>query len=121
MTTSLQRAKVYRNIDLRQQWFGLEVLDALALIFLLVPLIVLNKQGVFWNALVLLVAYVGLRVLKRGKPEGWTTSVIRHYVRPPFYSAAAPDVIGAAHPFPEWPGREVPGGPASTRAAEPTS
>ncbi len=27
----LQRAKVYRNVELRQQWLGLEPFDALAL------------------------------------------------------------------------------------------
>lgn len=87
----LARAKVYRNVELRQEWLGLEPFDAVALGALAWLLMLVNRSGVAWNVLALLVAYVALRVAKRGKPEGYTTTLIRYFVRRPFYSAAAPD------------------------------
>jgi hypothetical protein len=98
--TALRRAKVYRNVELPQQWLGLEPFDALGVITLGWLLMLVNRGGMGWNLLVLLGAYAALRVGKRGKPEGFTRSLVRHYLRRPFFSAAAPDREGAAHPFP---------------------
>lgn len=97
---SLARAKVYRNVELRQQWLGLEPFDALALGAVAWLLMMLNRRGVGWNLIVVLLVYGALRVGKRGKPEGHTTSLLRFYLaRRPFFSAAAPDAEAAAHPF----------------------
>lgn len=96
----LTRAKVYRNVELRQEWFGLEPFDALALGALLWLLMLINKRGVSWNVLILAAAYVALRIAKRGKPEGYTTTLVRFFVRRPFSSAAAPDTkLAGRHPL----------------------
>src|SRR5262245_39449857 len=98
--SALRRAKVYRNVELPQQWLGLEPFDALGVITLGWLLMLVNRQGMGWNALLLVLTYAGLRIGKRGKPEGYTRSVVRFYHRRPFFAAAAPDSQAAAHPFP---------------------
>ena len=96
-----QRAKVYRNVELRQQWLGLEPFDALALGFLLWLLMLLDRQALGWNLLLVVIGYVALRIGKRGKPSGLTTAFIKFYLlRKPFFSAGAPDADAAANPFP---------------------
>jgi hypothetical protein len=96
----LRRVKVYRNIDLRQTLFGVEAPDFFVLGALFAVLIIVNNRGFGLNMLIELCAYVGLRAVKRGKPDGWSTAIAKFYLRPPFYSAAARDVVGAATPFP---------------------
>jgi hypothetical protein len=98
MAQPLARAKVYRNVDLRQEWLGLEPFDAVMLGALAWLLMLVNRDGLAWNLLALVVAYAALRVAKRGKPEGYTTTLIRYFARRPFFSAAAPDMAG--RPFP---------------------
>ena len=98
--SALRRAKVFRNVELPQQWLGLEPFDALGVITLGWLLMVVNRGAVGLNLLVVVLTYGAVRIGKRGKPEGFTRSVIRHYLRPPVFSAAAPDRQGAANPFP---------------------
>jgi hypothetical protein len=97
--TSLRRARVYRNVELPQEWLGLEPFDALSVITLGWLLMLVNRQAVGWNALALVLAYVGLRLFKRRKPEGYSRSLLRFYLRRPFFSAAAPDREGARQVF----------------------
>ena len=98
--TPLLRAKVYRNIALRQQWLGLEPFDAILLGGVAWLLMMFNRGSTGWNLLVVLLAYAGLRVTKRGKPDGYTTAVLRFYLaRKPFFSAADRDVEGFSHRF----------------------
>jgi hypothetical protein len=94
------RAKVYRNIELRQQLFGLEPLDGLGLAALFGVLALFNPRGPGWDLLALALAYVALRIFKRGKPEGYTVTLLRFYFRRPFLSAGPADGEVAAHPFP---------------------
>lgn len=94
MAELLQRAKVYRNVELRQEWLGLEPFDAIGLGGLAWLLMLINRSGFGWNLVALAVAYAGLRMAKRGKPEGYTTTLIRFYFRRPFFSAAGPDREG---------------------------
>jgi hypothetical protein len=96
----LHRHRVYRNIELKQQFLGLEMLDALALGGVAWVLMLVNKSGLGWNIFIVLAGYVLLRVVKRGKPDGWTTTVLRFYSRRPYFSAAANDQFGRQHPFP---------------------
>ena len=92
--------RVYRNIERRQEWFGLEPFDLLGLGFLGWLLMLLYRRALLWDALILVVATVGLRLLKRGKPAGYTSSLVRFYlIRKPFFSATAPDLELEAHPF----------------------
>lgn len=94
------RAKVYRNIELRQQLFGLEPLDGLGLAALFGVLALFNPHGAGWDLLTVAVAYVALRVFKRGKAEGYTVTLLRFYFRKPFFSAGASDLEIAGHQFP---------------------
>src|SRR5438093_11374924 len=95
------RAKVYRNVELRQQWLGLEPFDALALGALAWVLMLLNRDAMGWNILFVVLAFLSLRILKRGKPSGITTALIRfHFLRKPVFSAGAPDQEIERHPFP---------------------
>ncbi len=87
--SQLQRAKVYRNVELRQEWLGLEPFDLVALGGLAWILMLVNRAGLAWNLLTIAIAYVALRLAKRGKPENYTTTVIRFFLRRPFFSAAA--------------------------------
>ena len=94
------RAKVYRNVERRQEWLGLEPLDALALGALLWVLMLLHRQALGWNVLVIASAWAGLRLFKRGRAPGFTSALVRFYLlRRPFFSAAARDRAVAAHPF----------------------
>ena len=99
MSQSLARAPVYRNVELRQEWLGLEPFDAVTLGALTWVLMLVNRNGVAWNLLALVIAYSAMRIAKRGRPEGYTTTLIRYFVRRPFYSAAAPDRKLSGHPF----------------------
>ncbi len=99
-STPLARARVYRNIELRTHLLGLEPFDLLALGALAWLLMLVNRGGLTWNVLALVLAYAGLRIAKRGKPEGYTTTLFRFYLRRPFFSAAAPDRKLAGRPFP---------------------
>jgi len=93
-------ARVYRNVELRQQLFGIEYPDALVLGSLAALLMLFNKSALGWDLVILLGAYVAVRVFKRGKPEHHTFNLARFYARKPHFSAAAQDTAGAAHPFP---------------------
>jgi len=94
------RAKVYRNVERRQEWLGLEPLDVLALGVLAWVLMLVYRHALGWDVLIVLVAWVLIRLFKRGKPAGYTTSLIRFYlVRKPFFSAFEPDAELKAHPF----------------------
>ena len=98
--TPLSRAKVYRNVELRQQWLGLDLFDLVLVAALFTVLLLVNRRAIGWHVLVVALAIAGLRFLKRGKPEGYTTTLVRFYlVRKPFFSGAADDVQGAARPF----------------------
>ncbi len=93
------RAKVFRNIELRQRWFGLDPVDLFALGGLAWLLNLLSSGSVGWNLLVVAVGAAALRIWKRGKPEGYTTALLRFYLRRSLFSAAARDVRAARHPF----------------------
>lgn len=96
----IMAAKVYRNISRRPEWFGLEPVDALALTLLFWALLLVHEGAVLWNLAVLVLSYVALRLVKHGKPPGYTTARALYTFRPrAFLSAATPDRAGRAHPF----------------------
>jgi hypothetical protein len=85
----MKRARVYRNIDRTPTFFGLEPLDAVAAGGVLWLLVLTNPHALGWNLLCVLVLTAGVRVAKRGRPEGYTLAAVRfHLARRPFYSAA---------------------------------
>jgi hypothetical protein len=97
--TAPGRAKVFRNIELRQKWLGFEPVDLFLLGILAWLLNLVSSRTVGWNLLGCAVAGGALRFWKRGKPDGFTSTLLRYYLRRPFYSAAARDREGALHPF----------------------
>jgi hypothetical protein len=90
---------VYRNIDLRQEILGVEPLDGFALAGVFGLLAFIHRHGAVWNVLVTVIAYVALRIAKRGKPEGYTLTLVRFFRRRPYFSAAAADRELDAHAF----------------------
>ena len=91
---SLHTAKVYRNVELRLQWFGLEPVDWFALGALAWLLVVVNRHAMAANFLLIVIVAAFLRIIKRGKPENYTLAVVQFYfLRKPFLSAAAADPL----------------------------
>lgn len=99
MAQPLTRAKVYRNVELRQEFFGLEPFDLIGLAAVGWVLMLIGRDAFLWDLVILVAVYVGVRIAKRGKPEGYTIAVLRHLFRRPFFSAAAPDEEVAARSF----------------------
>lgn len=90
----MDRAVVFRNLDRRQEWLGLEVPDLFALGFLTSLLMLVARHAFAWNFAIIIVAAVVLRLAKRGKPSGYLLALFIFYIRRrrPFRSAAARDV-----------------------------
>lgn len=96
---ALARAKVYRNIELRHEWFGLEPLDCFALGGLLWLLVVVNRHAMGLNFLAVVISAAALRIVKRGKPANYSFALFRFFVlRCPFFSPSAPDTKAVRHP-----------------------
>lgn len=101
----MKPARVHRHLEQRQQWLGLESFDALALGILLWFLLTFNRGALPTNAGLLAAAYTVLRVLKRGRPSGFTLAFVRYSLRSrrAVLRAGAPDTVGREHPFPHLP------------------
>jgi hypothetical protein len=85
--------KVYRNINAVDKFLGLELADGCILLLAFFLAFMVNREGLFTNALLLLVLYFGLRALKRGKPDGYMLVLARHvlmsrYKRAPGFEEA---------------------------------
>ena len=95
------RAKVHRHLAKSQEWLGLEPIDALCLASVFWLLLTFNRGAIAMNLLVLVVGYASLRIAKRGKPAGYTTSLIKYAARSrrSLLSAGAIDQEGRSKPF----------------------
>lgn len=77
----LKEVRSFNKIQTKNKFFGLEVFDLLILIALFTILFSFFES--FWtNALTVVAAYFVLRGYKKGKPEHWTSSVIRFLMHP---------------------------------------
>lgn len=74
----MEPIKVYRSINAADKLFGLEFVDlgALMVVFFLVG--TFNREGLIGNGVVMVLAYLGLRALKRNKPEGYMLDLARY-------------------------------------------
>lgn len=63
--------KVYRNINAVDKFLGMELTDGCILLLAFFLAFMVNREGLFTNAALLLALYLGLRTLKRGKPDGY--------------------------------------------------
>ena len=80
----METVRVYRNINARDKFLGMELADGCMLVLLFTLAFSVNKESLFLNGLVMAAAYVGLRGLKRGKPDGYASSLARHLITPRF-------------------------------------
>jgi hypothetical protein len=94
----MDRAPVFRNLDRRQEWLGLEPGDLFVLASVGWLLMMLAPRAFAWNALIVIGCAIALRIAKRGKPPGYLLALARFYLvrRRPFHSAAAPDLDARA-------------------------
>jgi hypothetical protein len=91
--------RVYRNINLVDKFFGLELVDGCVLTFIFFGTFSVNREGLFTNGLLLLFVYLGLRALKRGKPDGYMLVLSRHVLASRFKRTAAFDECETLRPL----------------------
>lgn len=74
----MESVKVYRSINTGDRVFGLELADGVALLLVFFLVFTFNREGLFGNAAVLVLAYLGIRALKRNKPDGYVLDLTRY-------------------------------------------
>ncbi len=79
--------RVYRNINAPDKFFGLELADGCALLLVFFAAFMVNREGLFSNGLLLVLVYLGLRALKRNKPQGYLLVLARHVLMSRFKRA----------------------------------
>lgn len=67
----MESIKVYRNLNIADKLFGLELADGAVMLLAFFVIFMVNREGLFANAVLLVALYFGLRSLKRGKPDGY--------------------------------------------------
>lgn len=92
----MENVRVFRNINTVDKLFGLEVADGCVLLLAFFVVFMVNKNGLFSNGLILFLAYLGLRTLKRGKPDGYLLALTRYVLISRFKRVAKLDEAEAA-------------------------
>ncbi len=82
---SMQPVKTYTHLDKKERMFGIEVLDFL-LLAVVYAVVFTVSRNIFINIAVVVAVYVGLRLYKRGKPQGYTATLVRFWLTPKFYT-----------------------------------
>jgi len=95
----METIRVYRNINLVDKFFGLELVDGCILLLTFFAAFSVNREGLFSNGLLLLLVYLGLRALKRGKPDGYMLVLCRHVLASRFKRTAAFDACESLIPL----------------------
>ncbi len=86
---NMEAIRVYRNVNAVDKFLGLELVDGCVLLLTFFMAFSLNREGLFGNGLVLLLVYLGLRAVKRGKPDGYMLVLSRHVLMSRFKKAPA--------------------------------
>ena len=73
----------YKLVNTKAKWLGIDFFDVVALVVVFAT-INLFTSSVLGNFLVCACLYVGIRLLKTRKPNGWFLNSIRYYVRSPY-------------------------------------
>ena len=73
----MESIKVYRNLNIADKLFGLELADGAIMLLAFFVIFMVNREGLFTNAVLLVALYFGLRSLKRGKPDGYMLILVR--------------------------------------------
>jgi len=92
--------RVYRNVNSKDKVLGLELADGCILLGVFFLVFMVNKEGLFLNALALILAYFGLRTLKRGKPDGYLPCLTRYVLSPEFKRLQSPSEHGGLEEYP---------------------
>lgn len=96
-------ATVYRNIERRQEFIGLEFVDALVVAVVLWAVMMFHQGHFFVNAAIVGACFGALKLYKRGKPRGYTTALFRFgariVLRRATLSAATADTQTRPFPF----------------------
>ncbi|UPT74995.1 MAG: hypothetical protein M0D55_04580 [Elusimicrobiota bacterium] len=87
----MESVKVYRSVNSGDRFFGLELADGAVLLLVFFFTFSFNREGLFGNGVVLLLAYFGIRALKRNKPEGYVLDLTRYVLASRFKSVGAFD------------------------------
>ncbi|MDE1976433.1 MAG: hypothetical protein KGL04_08810 [Elusimicrobia bacterium] len=74
----MEPVKVYRNLNGADKFLGLELADGAILLLIFFFAFLLNRRGLFTNAVILFLAYWALRAVKRGKPQGYLLAAARY-------------------------------------------
>ena len=83
----MEPIKVYRNLNAADKFLGLELADGCVLLLAFFLAFMVNREGLFTNALFLVALCVGLRALKRGKPDGYMLVLARYVLMTRFKRA----------------------------------
>ena len=87
----MESVKVYRSVNAGDRFFGLELADGAVLLLVFFLAFSFNREGLFGNGLILLLAYFGIRALKRNKPDGYVLDLTRYVLSSRFKAVAAFD------------------------------
>ena len=85
----MESVRVYRNINTVDKFFGLELVDGCVLLFTFFAAFSVNREGLFSNGALLALVYLGLRTMKRGKPDRYMLVLSRHVLMSRFKRAPA--------------------------------
>lgn len=77
----------YKRIDTKARWLGIDLFDAVGVIVVF-ALLSMFLDNLFFNLSACLLTYIGLRILKASKPQGWFLDWLKYHLRSPYYSAA---------------------------------
>ncbi len=91
---------VYRNINTKDKFLGLELADGCILLLVFFLAFMVNKEGLFVNALILVCTYVGLRAVKRGKPDGYLLRLTRYVLATRFKRVQSPEEHDGLEAYP---------------------
>lgn len=84
----MESVKVYRSVNTTDRFLGMELADIAVLLLVFFVAFNVNGESLFVNFAVVLLAYVGLRVLKRNKPDGYVLDLTRYVLASRFKAVA---------------------------------
>ena len=83
----METIRVYRNVNAADKLLGLELADGCILLLAFFMAFMVNREGLFTNAAILAGLYLGLKALKRGKPDGYMLALARYVLMTRFKEA----------------------------------
>jgi len=81
----MQPVKTYSHLDKKEKMLGIEVMDFLLLAVVYAFVFVVSRN-IFINIAIVVAVYFALRWYKRGKPQGYTATLVRFLLTPKYYT-----------------------------------